>query len=122
MRNWVRSVSSAAIESARSSGTPALSSVESSCVKNRTSLRLPALNDGQFEFEPGALFFQTDVNRNQSLTPQFRRDGLIGIGSDRAGAKLPVGGYSAKVISVAIYLMRVHSCAFVAIKIPESRE
>ncbi len=41
-----RSVSSAVIESARSTGTPAFSSVESSCVKKRTSLRWPALKAG----------------------------------------------------------------------------
>ena len=45
-RKPCRSVSSAVIESARSSGTPEFSSVESSCVKNRTSRRFPPLKLG----------------------------------------------------------------------------
>ena len=43
-----RSVSSLVMESARSTGTPALSSVESSCVKNKTSRRLAPEKDGSF--------------------------------------------------------------------------
>ena len=61
------------IESARSSGTPALSSVESSCVKNRTSRALAAVERRQLELEAASFCFEPDVDRRQALAAQFAR-------------------------------------------------
>ena len=91
-----RSVSSLVMESARSSGTPALSSVESSCVKNRTSLLLAAGERGQLQLER-FLRFGADVNRRQALAAQFLRHPAFGLGMNGAGAKLAIGSDGSEV-------------------------
>jgi hypothetical protein len=91
-RNCGRVVSSLVMERARSSGTPELSSVESSCVKNRTSRRRPVAAKGRQLERRGLLLLEPDVDRREPLPHQLARHGLAVIGRDDAGAQLAVRG------------------------------
>ncbi len=96
VRKEARSVNSAVMESARSSGTPALSSVESSWVKNRTSRFRPPENDGSL-MSTDCLGFPADIDRREPLAAQLEGDQPLGLGVNGAGANLPVGGDGSEV-------------------------
>ena len=73
-----------------SSGTPALSSVESSWVKKRTSRRLRPANAGSLKFQ-ALLRFEADVDGRQPLFAQFARDPFVVFGMQGSGAELAIG-------------------------------
>ena len=91
-RKPARSVSSLVMDSARSSGTPALSSVDSSWVKNSTSRRRPRAKAGSFSSND---FFglNADVDRDEPLPAQLARHGLVGLPAEAPGADLAVRGH-----------------------------
>jgi hypothetical protein len=58
----------------------------------------PAMEGGKGDLDSFFLF-EADVDGSESLAAQFVRDGLIGLGGERAGADFSVGGNGAEVES-----------------------